>query len=116
MNRGATGCPLPLTGLQGRRKALPLHLAIELAAARIKLLPPRALLLRLEHRLQVLTSGRADMPTRHQTLRDTIAWSYDLLDEQERRLFRHLSVFTGGCSLVALEAICATLGDITIPE
>lgn len=92
-----------------------LPLAIELAAARLKLLPPRALLLRLEHRLQVLTGGRADMPARHQTLRDTIAWSYDLLNEQEQRLFRHLSVFTGGCSLVALEAICATLGDITIP-
>lgn len=92
-----------------------LPLAIELAAARIKLLPPRALLLRLEHRLQILTGGRSDMPARHQTLRATIAWSYELLDEQEQRLFRHLSVFTGGCSLVAIEAICATLGDITIP-
>lgn len=92
-----------------------LPLAIELAATRIKLLPPRALLLRLEHRLQILTGGRADMPARHQTLRDTIAWSYDLLDEQEQRLFRHLSVFTGGCSLVAIEAICAALGDIAIP-
>ena len=92
-----------------------LPLAIELAAARIKLLPPRALLLRLEHRLQILTGGRSDMPARHQTLRDTITWSYDLLDEQEQRLFRHLSVFTGGCSLVAIEAICTMLGDITIP-
>jgi len=92
-----------------------LPLAIELAAARIKLLPPRALLLRLEHRLQVLTGGSSDMPARHQTLRATIAWSYELLDEQEQRLFRHLAVFTGGCPLAAIEAICATLGDITIP-
>ncbi|HEU5228627.1 MAG TPA: NB-ARC domain-containing protein, partial [Ktedonobacteraceae bacterium] len=92
-----------------------LPLAVELAAARIKLLPPQALLLRLEHRLQILTSGRSDMPARHQTLRDTIAWSYGLLDDQEQRLFRHLSVFTGGCSLVAIEAICVALGDITIP-
>lgn len=102
-----------ITAICARLDGLPL--AIELAAARIKLLPPRALLLRLEHRLQILTSGRADMPARHQTLRDTIAWSYDLLDEQEQRLFRHLSVFAGGCSLSALEAICATLKDITIP-
>ena len=88
-----------------------LPLAIELAAARIKLLPPQALLTRLEQRLVVLTSGARDVPARHQTLRNTIAWSYDLLDAAEQRLFRRLSVFVGGCTLEATEAICAALGD-----
>ena len=92
-----------------------LPLAIELAAARIKLLPPQALLVRLENRLQILTGGKRDLPARQQTLRDTLAWSYDLLNVQEQRLFRHLSVFVGGCSLEAVEAVCATLGDITVP-
>src|SRR6266700_3755143 len=72
-----------------------LPLAIELAAARLKLLPPRALLARLEKRLQVLTSETRDVPARQQTLRNTIAWSYDLLNAQEQRLFRRLSVFVG---------------------
>src|SRR6266568_827031 len=76
-----------------------LPLAIELAAARIKLLSPQALLARLEHRLQVLTSGARDVPVRQQTLRNTLAWSYDLLDAQEQRLFRRLSVFVGGYTL-----------------
>src|SRR5205807_3479208 len=82
-----------------------LPLAIELAAARIKLLPPQALLKRLSHRLKVLTSGAQDLPTRQQTLRNTIQWSYDLLNEEEQRLFRCLSVFVGGCTLEAIEAI-----------
>jgi predicted ATPase/DNA-binding CsgD family transcriptional regulator len=82
-----------------------LPLAIELAAARIKLLPPRALLQRLEHPLDVLTGGVQDAPARQQTLRNTIAWSYDLLDAAEQRLFRLLSVFTGGCTLEAIETI-----------
>ncbi len=88
-----------------------LPLAIELAAARIKLLPPRILLGRLEHRLSVLTSGAQDVPARQQTLRNTVEWSYNLLDAQEQRLFQRLSVFVGGCSLQAIEAICAALGD-----
>jgi predicted ATPase/class 3 adenylate cyclase/DNA-binding CsgD family transcriptional regulator len=88
-----------------------LPLAIELAAARIKLLPPPALLARLAHRLQVLTSGARDVPVRQQTLRNTIAWSYHLLDAQEQRLFRQLSVFVGGCTLEAAEAVWAALSD-----
>jgi predicted ATPase/transcriptional regulator with XRE-family HTH domain len=91
-----------------------LPLALELAAARTRLLPPQALLARLEHRLQLLTGGARDAPARHQTLRDTIAWSYHLLDELERQLFRRLSIFTGGCTLEAVEAICAAPGDDTL--
>jgi non-specific serine/threonine protein kinase len=82
-----------------------LPLAIELAAARTRLLSPPALLARLEHRLQILTSGPRDVPERQQALRNTIAWSYDLLSEDEQRLFRHLSVFVGGWSLEAAEAL-----------
>src|SRR5437867_3041772 len=88
-----------------------LPLAIELAAARIKLLPPQALLTRLGHRLQVLTSGARDAPVRQQTLRNTLAWSYDLLDAGERRLFRRLSVFVGGCTLEAVEVLYTALGE-----
>src|SRR3989440_704163 len=88
-----------------------LPLAIELAAARIKLLPPQALLTRLEYRLQVLTSGARDAPVRQQTLRNTLAWSYDLLDAGEQRLFRHFSVFAGGCTLEAVEGIYTALGE-----
>jgi predicted ATPase/DNA-binding CsgD family transcriptional regulator len=91
-----------------------LPLAIELAAARIKLLPPQALLERLSQRLAVLTSRTQDMPARHQTLRHTIAWSYDLLNTQEQRLFRRLAVFMGGCTLEAVEAISTALGDTDI--
>lgn len=83
-----------------------LPLAIELAAARIKLLSPQKLLERLDHRLQVLTGGARDAPERHQTLRNTIKWSYDLLSAEEQRLFSRLSVFVGGCTLEAAEAIC----------
>ena len=91
-----------------------LPLAIELAAARIKLLPPPALLARLGRRLAVLTSGGRDAPARQQTLRKTIEWSYQLLDVEEQRLFRRLSVFVGGCTLEAIEAVCAAL-DTQIP-
>ena len=75
-----------------------LPLAIELAAARIKLFPPQALLARLDQRLPLLTSSARDVPARQQTLRNTIEWSYDLLTAQEQRLFRRLSVFVGGCT------------------
>jgi predicted ATPase/DNA-binding CsgD family transcriptional regulator len=84
-----------------------LPLAIELAAARTKLLPPKALLTKLDHRLHVLTGGARDLPLRQQTLRNTIAWSYHLLDAEEQKLFRSLSVFVGGSTLEALEAVCA---------
>jgi predicted ATPase/DNA-binding CsgD family transcriptional regulator len=88
-----------------------LPLAIELAAARSKLLPPQALLARLGQRLAVLTSGAQDAPARQQTLRHTLAWSYNLLKAQEQQLFRRLSVFVGGCTLQAVEALCTSLED-----
>src|SRR5947209_11331792 len=75
-----------------------LPLAIELAAARIKLLPPQALLARLTPRLSVLNSGARDVPERQQSLRHTIEWSYQLLDAEQQRLFRRLTVFAGGCT------------------
>lgn len=90
-----------------------LPLAIELAAARIKLLPLPALLARLSRRLQVLTCGGRDMPARQQTLRNTLAWSYDLLSAEEQKLFRRLSIFVGGCTLEAVEAVCAAPGERT---
>jgi predicted ATPase/DNA-binding CsgD family transcriptional regulator len=86
-------------------------LAIELAAARIKQLPPQALLTQLSHRLPVLTSGPQDAPVRQQTLRNTLAWSYDLLNPWEQQLLRQLSVFVGGCTLQAAEAVCAAPGN-----
>jgi predicted ATPase/DNA-binding CsgD family transcriptional regulator len=89
-----------------------LPLAIELAAARLNLLSPQALLARLEHRLAILTSKRRDVPARQQTLRDTLEWSYSLLTPEEQRLFRRLSVFVGGCQLSAVEAVCTALGDV----
>ncbi len=88
-----------------------LPLALELAAARIRLLPPKALLARLSHRFQVLTGGPRTMPERQQTLRNTIKWSHDLLDANERRLFRQLSVFVGGWTLEAAEAVCNAVND-----
>src|SRR5258708_26876864 len=88
-----------------------LPLAIELAAARITLFPPKVLLARLDHRLHVLTGGARDLPLRQQTLRNTIEWSYNLLDVEEQKLFRCLSVFVGGCTLEALEAVCVAPGN-----
>lgn len=84
-------------------------LALELAAARSKVLSPQELLPRLSHRLEVLTGGAQDLPARQQTLRSTLLWSYQLLDEEEQRLFRRLSVFAGGCMLEAAEAVYAAL-------
>jgi len=82
-----------------------LPLALELAAARLKVLPLQTLLERLEHRLHILTGGPRDLPARQQTLRQTIAWSYNLLSNDEQCLFRLLSVFAGGCTLEAAEVV-----------
>jgi predicted ATPase/DNA-binding XRE family transcriptional regulator len=89
-----------------------LPLAIELAATRIKLLPPEAVLARLEQRLGLLTDGAHDLPPRHRTLRAAIAWSYDLLDAGEQTLFARLGVFVGGCTLEAVAAVCNAEGDL----
>jgi predicted ATPase/serine/threonine protein kinase len=89
-----------------------LPLAIELAAARIKLLSPSAMQARLESSLQLLTGGAKDLPLRQQTLRGTIDWSYGLLSEAEQALFRRLSAFVGGCTLEAVEAVCNTKQDL----
>ncbi|MFN8473557.1 MAG: tetratricopeptide repeat protein [Anaerolineae bacterium] len=88
-----------------------LPLAIELAASRLKLFTPEVLLTRLENRLKLLTGGARDLPTRQQTLRNTLAWSYDLLEDEEKALFRRLAVFNGGWTLEAAEAVCSTPGD-----
>ena len=91
-----------------------LPLAIELAAARVRTLPPQALLARLSSRLKVLTGGARDLPERQQTLRAAIEWSYDLLMEGERQLFRRMAVFQGGTTLEALEAICNYDGKLEV--
>jgi predicted ATPase/predicted Ser/Thr protein kinase len=85
-----------------------LPLAIELAAARMKLLTPQAVAARLENRLQLLTGGARDLPSRHQTLRGTIDWSYDLLDSSAQTLLARLGVFVGGFSLEAAELVCGS--------
>jgi predicted ATPase/class 3 adenylate cyclase len=84
-----------------------LPLAIELAAGRSKLFSPQALLPRLESRLKLLVGGARDLPLRQQTLRGTIAWSYDLLTENEKLLLVRMAVFRGGCSLEAIESVCS---------
>jgi predicted ATPase/DNA-binding XRE family transcriptional regulator len=88
-----------------------LPLAIELAAARIKLFSPQALLGMLDRSLRLLTEGARDLPERQQTLRDTVAWSHDLLNSAEQALFRHLAVFAGGCSLEAVKTVCVSGTD-----
>ena len=84
-----------------------LPLAIELAAARLRILAPADLLDRLEHRLDTLSGSSPDAPDRHRTLREAIAWSHDLLTEDERALFRRLGVFAGGAGLDAIETVCS---------
>ena len=91
-----------VAGICRRLDGLPL--AIELAAARMKMLSPQALFDRLERRLPLLSDGARDLPARQQTMRDTIAWSYDLLHDEERQLYRHLATFIGGLTLEAAEA------------
>lgn len=83
-----------------------LPLALELAAAHLKTMPPVTLLARLEHRLHVLADGPRDLPPRQQTMRDTIAWSYDLLTRREQSVFRRLSVVAGGCTAEVAGAVC----------
>ena len=87
-----------------------LPLAIELAAARVGLLPPRAMLARLDRALPLLTGGARDLPARQQTLRATLDWSYDLLDPGEQQLLARLAPFAGSCTLEAAEAVCGQVG------
>jgi hypothetical protein len=93
-----------------------LPLALELAAARLRLLSPEALLERLDRALDLLTSGPRDIAERHRTLRATIDWSHALLTEPEQRLFRRMAVFAGGCTLVDVEAVCAEPGESCLDE
>lgn len=101
-----------VAGICARLDGLPL--AIELAAARVKLLPPQKMLKRLEHRLELLTGGARDAPARQKTLKKTIEWSYDLLEADEQLLFRRLAVFSGGCSLEAAEKIVGEPDEETL--
>ena len=99
-----------MAAISARLHGMPL--AIELAAARIKLLSPDAILVRLDHQLDVLAAGARDLPERQQTLRGAIAWSYDLLDDGGKRLLDRLSVFAAGCDLASAEAICGPSSEI----
>jgi predicted ATPase/class 3 adenylate cyclase len=101
-----------IAGVCERVDGLPL--AIELAAARVKLFNPQALLGRLETSLALLAGGSRDLPERQQTLRGAIAWSYDLLDEPHRRLFARFSVFARGASLLQAEAVCGPSSELGI--
>jgi len=99
-----------VAAISSRLHGMPL--AIELAAARIKLLSPDAILVRLDHQLDILAAGARDLPPRQQTLRGAIAWSYDLLDDDGKRLLDRLSVFASGCDLPSAEAICGPASDV----
>jgi predicted ATPase len=101
-----------VTEICARLDGLPL--AIELAAARVKVLSPSSMRTRLAGRLQLLTGGARDLPQRQQTLRAAMDWSYDLLSAAEQRLFRRLSVFVGGCNLEGVEAVCDTKRDLDL--
>jgi predicted ATPase/class 3 adenylate cyclase len=103
---------IAVIGICTRLDGLPL--SIELAAARVRLLPPQAILTRLADRFRFLTAGPRDLPARHQTLRAAIDWSYDLLEAEEKALFRQLAVFVGGCSLEAAEAVCNGFGELDV--
>jgi predicted ATPase/class 3 adenylate cyclase len=108
-----TGADVPaVAGITARLDGLPL--AIELAASQVRLFSPQAILARLEQHLPMLSGSSRGRPERQQTMRDAIAWSYDLLEVPERRLFARLSVFPGGCSLEAAEAVCEP-GDLGLP-
>jgi predicted ATPase/transcriptional regulator with XRE-family HTH domain len=91
-----------------------LPLAIELAAARIRVFPPQALLVRLSNRLELLSGGARDLPARQQTLRATIDWSYELVSGAEQTVLARLSVFAGGCTLEAAEAVCHAAGTLSL--
>lgn len=91
-----------------------LPLAIELAAARTKVLSPKAMLAHLGNRLKLLRGVVRDLPQRQKSLRATIEWSYELLEDTEKTLFARLSVFRGGCTLEAVEAVCGTEEDLSI--
>jgi predicted ATPase/class 3 adenylate cyclase len=93
-----------------------LPLAIELAAARVRVLPPQRMLVELSHRLSFLMGGARDLPARQKTLRGAIDWSYDLLTGDEQKLFRRLAVFVGGCTLEAIEAVCNIETDMPVLE
>lgn len=93
-----------------------LPLALELAAARVKLLSPQAILSRLDDQLKLLTGGARDRPSRHQALRNTLEWSYSLLNDDEQKLYARLSVFVGGFTLEAAEAVCNAENKLDILE
>jgi predicted ATPase len=93
-----------------------LPLAVELAAARLRLLSPQALVERLDHALNLLTTGPRDMPTRHQTLRAAIDWSHSLLTDAERRVFRRMAVFVGDFTFADVEAVCADPGESCLDD
>src|SRR6266446_1421113 len=101
-----------VTEICARLDGLPL--AIELAAARVKVLAPSSMRTRLAARLQLLTGGARDLPQRQQTLRAAMDWSYDLLSAAEQKLLRRLSVFVGGCNLEGVEAVCDTKRDLDL--